>query len=57
MVDMFSHHDNPSLALQGLDITVRFQHNMDAQPRLVPGDNRLWLDAEAIDKGTGLSAE
>jgi len=26
-VDMFSHHENPTLALQGLDVTVRFQHN------------------------------
>ena len=54
---MFSHHKNPTLALQALDLTVRFQHNMDVQPRLVPGDNRLWLEAEALDKGAELSAE
>lgn len=56
-IDMYSHHANPTLALQGLNITVGFQHNMDVQPRLVPGDNNLWLSAAEMDAGSELQAE
>ena len=56
-VDMFSHHASPGLALQGLNVTVGFQHNMDAQPKLVPGDNALWIEAEKLDRNTKLGAE
>lgn len=51
-IDMFSHSSDVNLALQALDVTVRFQHNMDAQPRLVPGRNDLWIEAGKISGST-----
>ena len=56
-VDMFSHKADPSVVLQALDVAVGFQHNMHVQPRLVPGENPLWLEAADVDKGTTLTAE
>ncbi|MFW6152468.1 MAG: hypothetical protein ACOC6C_05780, partial [Verrucomicrobiota bacterium] len=51
-IDMYSHSRDVNVALQALDVTVRFQHNMDTQPRLVPGGNNLWVDAQDISDST-----
>lgn len=56
-VDMISHHENPTLKMQALDISVGFQHNMYIQPRLLPGENPLWLTADQVDDNTKLTAE
>jgi len=56
-IDMFTHNENPTLALQALRMSVGFQHNMDIQPKLIPGNNTLWLEAETLDENTTLSAE
>ncbi len=55
-VDMVSHHDDPSLAMQGLDISVSFQHNMHVQPRLLPHDNELWVKKANADNGESVRA-
>ena len=56
-IDMGSHNPNPTLAIQNMVITVGFQHNMYAQPRLVPGENDLWLEAAGLAAGGGFQAE
>ena len=56
-IDMHTHSANPTLAMQALDVAVGFQHNMHVQPRLVPGRNRLWLEADQLDDGSKLQAE
>ncbi len=56
-VDLASHRPEPALAVQALDLAVGFQHNMHLQPRLLPGDNPLWLSAEKLDAGRRLQAE
>ncbi|KKM22883.1 hypothetical protein LCGC14_1620810, partial [marine sediment metagenome] len=56
-VDMVSHSPEPTLAMQALDIAVGFQHNMYIQPRLLPGANPLWLEAESVDDGARVEAE
>ena len=56
-VDLASHRPDPTLAVQALDVAVGFQHNMYLQPRLLPGDNALWLEADGMDEGTKLQAE
>lgn len=56
-VDLVSHHAQPTLALQALNIVVGFQHNMFVQPMLVPGANPLWLQAGEIDSGSRVEAE
>ncbi|NRA39531.1 MAG: hypothetical protein HRU15_15425 [Planctomycetes bacterium] len=48
-VDMVSHHEDVQLAMQSLNITVEFQHNMHVQPRLLPKKNELWLRSEQAD--------
>ncbi|MGH7144522.1 MAG: hypothetical protein ACREJ2_10415 [Planctomycetota bacterium] len=56
-IDMFSHSENPRLALQALNICVGFQHNMYVQPRLLPGANPLWLNARELASDAKLHAE
>jgi len=56
-VDLATHNENPTLAVQALRIAVGFQHNMHIQPRLLPGANPLWLEAAEIDDGSRLQAE
>jgi hypothetical protein len=56
-VNLLSHAANPTLALQALRIAVGFQHNMHIQPRLVPGQNNLWLEAAQLDNGSKVQAE
>ena len=34
-----------------------FQHNMHIQPRLVPGQNQLWVEAAQLDNGSKVQAE
>ena len=56
-VDLVSHSAEPTLAVQAMDIAIGFQHNMHLQPRLVPGENPLWLEDAQVDDGTKLQAE
>lgn len=56
-VDLFSHSAQPRLAVRGLRLTVGFQHNMHLQPRLLPGENPLWLEASSLASGLRLGAE
>ena len=56
-VTLLSHNPNPTLAVQALRIAVGFQHNMHIQPRLVPGQNSLWLQAADLATGSKLQAE
>ena len=35
--------------LRSLQIKVGYQHNMHIQPRLVPGDNELYVQAENLN--------
>ncbi|MFH1377278.1 MAG: hypothetical protein ABIH86_00825 [Planctomycetota bacterium] len=56
-LDMFSHHDNPTLLVRGLRLSVGFQHNMHLQPRILPGENTLWLEAQTLDAGCRVEAE
>ena len=50
--------DKPiTLAVQALDVAVGFQHNMYIQPRLLPGENPLWLEAAVLNDGAKLQAE
>lgn len=56
-IDMFSHAPEPKLAVQAMNITVGFEHNMYVQPRLVPGENALWLEAKELSPDVSLEAE
>ncbi|MFH1378401.1 MAG: hypothetical protein ABIH86_06590 [Planctomycetota bacterium] len=56
-IDMTTHQARPSLAVQGFDVTVGFQHNMFIQPRLVPGQNALWLERGSGADNDALTAE
>ncbi len=56
-IDMASHNPNPTLAVNALQFGVGFQHNMHVQPRLVPGENNLWLEAAELAAGSKLQAE
>lgn len=56
-IDMMTHAREPTLAMQALNITVTFQHNMFTQPMLAPGRNPLWLEAGALEDGATLAAE
>ena len=56
-IDMTTHQSRPTLAVQGLDITIGFQHNMFVQPRLLPGDNSLWLERGSTADKDALTAD
>ncbi len=56
-VDMHTHNPSPTLALQALQVAVGFQHNMHVQPRLVPGANVLWVEAQDLADGAKLQGE
>jgi len=56
-VDLATHAENPTLAVQALDVAVGFQHNMYIQPRLLPGENPLWIEAAELAGGAKLRAE
>jgi len=56
-IDMVSHAAQPSLAVQGFDVTIGFQHNMFVQPMLLPGTNGLWLQAAELDADSRLEAD
>ncbi len=44
------------IRMNALRIMVGYQHNMHVQPRLLPGDNRLYLEAGEVAPGHGLRA-
>lgn len=56
-LDFFSQSASPKLAIRGLRIAVAFQHNMYIQPRILPGQNPLWLEAGELDAGDRVHAE
>jgi hypothetical protein len=56
-IDMARHNPNPTLAINALQLGVGFAHNMYVQPRLVPGENQLWLEAAELAAGSKLQAE
>ncbi len=55
-VDMSTQSSASPLRLRGLQMTVGYQLNMNILPRLVPGENKLYLQADKVD-GVKLSAE
>ena len=55
-VDMNTNTPQSNLCLSALRIKVGYQHNMHMQPRLLPGDNPLYLEADKIDDGHQLTA-
>ena len=55
-VDMSMQSEDSALCLRGLDITVGYQLNMNILPRLVPGDNELYLQADELN-GVRLEAD
>jgi len=55
-VDMSTQSATSPLCLRGLQITVGYQLNMNILPRLIPGENKLYLQADKLD-GVKLSAE
>ena len=56
-VDLATHSEKPTLAVQALNVAVGFQHNMYIQPRLLPGENPLWVEAAELADGAKLRAE
>jgi len=56
-IDLFTHSPQPALAVQALNVTAAFQHNMFVQPMLLPGRNPLWLEAGTLETGASLEAE
>ena len=50
-VDMMTYSEQDNFMLDTLRILVAFQNNMQIQPRLLPGDNDLYLDVPALDAG------
>ncbi len=55
-VDMHSHDNDTTPRLQSLRITAGYQQNMFTQPMLLPGKNKLWLQADETN-GETLTAE
>jgi hypothetical protein len=56
-IDLVSHSAKPTLAVQGFNVTIGFQHNMFVQPMLMPGANPLWLQAAELDAGCRVEAD
>lgn len=54
-LDLHSHHSTTTPAIEGLRITVGYQHNMFTQPFILPGENRLWLEGQ-VAAGSRLRA-
>ncbi|MGQ9661338.1 MAG: hypothetical protein ACUVWX_03255 [Kiritimatiellia bacterium] len=55
-IDMHTSVPQSFVCVSGLRIMVGYQHNMQIQPRLLPGDNQLYLEAGAMDEGERLVA-
>jgi hypothetical protein len=55
-LDMSTQSATSPLRIRGLQINVGYQLNMNILPRLLPGSNELYLQAEA-QEGTTLAAE
>jgi hypothetical protein len=55
-LDMSTQSETSPLRVRGLHICVGYQLNMNLLPRLLPGSNPLYLQAEKLD-GVKLSAE
>ncbi len=44
------------ITMNALRIMIGYQHNMNVQPRLLPGKNSLYLDTGDVDDGSSISA-
>jgi hypothetical protein len=55
-LDMSTQSETSNLRIRGLQINVGYQLNMNILPRIVPGENELYLEAEKLD-GVKLSAD
>jgi hypothetical protein len=55
-LDLSTQSPASPLRVRGLQLTVGYQLNMNVLPRILPGDNTLYLQAEKLD-GVKLSAE
>jgi len=53
--DLHSHSSTVTSEIEGLRITVGYQHNMFTQPFILPGKNTLYLEGNEVD-GTRLKA-
>lgn len=54
-IDMHTNVPQSGLCVSGLRIMVGYQHNMHIQPRLIPGENQLYLKAEDLNEGEKLA--
>jgi hypothetical protein len=48
-LDMSTQSPASNLRVRSMQINVGYQHNMHIQPRLVPGDNELYVQADSLD--------
>ncbi|MCK6471782.1 MAG: hypothetical protein L6R28_08545 [Planctomycetes bacterium] len=55
-LDMSTQSPQSNLRVRGIHVHVGYQHNMNIQPRLVPGANELYLEAKHLD-GVKLETE
>ena len=55
-VDLLAYDRAEELRVDALRLQVFFHHNMHIQPRLLPGENNLFLEAEEIGEGETLEA-
>lgn len=56
-IDMSSQSSNSALRVRGFQINVGYQVNMNILPRLLPGNNELYLKAESVSSDVKLQAE
>jgi hypothetical protein len=55
-VDLLAYDRAEDLRVDALRLQVFFHHNMQIQPRLLPGENTLFLEAEELGQGETLEA-
>ncbi len=56
-IDMSSQSSSSNLRVRGFQINVGYQVNMNVLPRLLPGENELYLKADSISPDVKLQAE
>lgn len=56
-IDMSSQSTNSVLRVRGFQINVGYQVNMNILPRLLPGENELYVKAKSISSDVKLQAE
>jgi len=53
-IDLLAYDRGEELRVDALRIQVGFHHNMHIQPRLLPGENELYIEADEVDSGDSL---